>query len=158
MAKRRDTAPAHLDLVPVMNLVTILIPFLLLSAQFVAISVIESTMPAIAPDDTTPPDPTPKLDLTLRIDAAGFHLSGPGTEVLDERDIGCEGVCGPDGYDYDTLAERCAALLTAWPEATLVRLVPDVHVPYEVLVRTMDATREHAGESLFPSVVIAAGL
>ena len=40
---RRTTEETPLDLVPIMNLVTILIPFLLMSAQFVTLAVIDST-------------------------------------------------------------------------------------------------------------------
>ena len=37
----------ELNLIPVMNLVTILIPFLLLSVEFVHLAVIDSSLPAI---------------------------------------------------------------------------------------------------------------
>lgn len=45
--KRRAMAEQELDLIPIMNLVTILIPFLIMAAQFVNLAVIDSTLPAI---------------------------------------------------------------------------------------------------------------
>ena len=49
MGKKRLAKAEELNLVPIMNLVTILIPFLLLSVQFVSLAVIDSTLPAIGP-------------------------------------------------------------------------------------------------------------
>ena len=47
--KRRTQETEELNLVPIMNLVTILIPFLIMAAQFVQLAVIDSTLPAIRP-------------------------------------------------------------------------------------------------------------
>ena len=45
MAMKRRTEPSQeLNLVPIMNLVTILIPVLLMAAQFVSLAVIDSTL------------------------------------------------------------------------------------------------------------------
>ena len=50
MSKRKRNEEAEeLNLVPIMNLVTILIPFLLMAAQFISLAVIDSTLPAIGP-------------------------------------------------------------------------------------------------------------
>jgi biopolymer transport protein ExbD len=46
---KRGVVAEELDLVPIMNLVTILIPFLLMAAQFVSYAVIDSTLPVIGP-------------------------------------------------------------------------------------------------------------
>ena len=44
---RRTSKAGDLDLVPIMNLVTILIPFLLISTQLVQVSAIDSSVPAM---------------------------------------------------------------------------------------------------------------
>jgi biopolymer transport protein ExbD len=44
---KRGEQAEELDLVPIMNLVTILIPFLLMASSFVSLAVIDSTLPAI---------------------------------------------------------------------------------------------------------------
>lgn len=101
MPSTRPERPAGLDLMPVMNLVALLIPMLLVTAQAVGLAVIDSSVPDIV-GDKEPTDPGLQLSLAL----------------TDQ-------------------------------------------VPFEVLVRVMDASREQIGEegtrSLFPAVVMAGG-
>lgn len=67
MAKRKTNREDPLDLVPIMNLVTILIPFLLMSAQFVHLAVIDSTLPAIGPPQEVEKDPDDEPPLMLSV-------------------------------------------------------------------------------------------
>ena len=66
------------NLVPIMNLVTILIPFLLLTVQFVHLAVIDSSLPAIGAPKATQDqiDDKPPLMLTVAIAEKGFIVGG----------------------------------------------------------------------------------
>lgn len=78
MRKRAAQEPSKetkLELIPVMNLVTILIPFALLSAQFVHLPVIDVNAPAINPEPAPDAEPPPKLSIS----ESGFAL------ILDEE-------------------------------------------------------------------------
>ncbi len=69
----------ELTLLPFMNLMTLLIPFLLVSVQFVTLAVIDSSLPAIgAPQTTTEKkeDDKPPLNLTVGITGEGFTVAG----------------------------------------------------------------------------------
>ncbi len=74
-----------LNLLPFMNLMTLLIPFLLLSASFITIAVIDSSLPAIgAPqpkDKADEEDKDPPLNLQIAITDEGFSVSGS-AEIL----------------------------------------------------------------------------
>ncbi|MFK7927181.1 MAG: hypothetical protein AB8H79_03260, partial [Myxococcota bacterium] len=59
----RTPPVVDLNLIPIMNLVTLLIPFLLMSAQFVSYAIIESSLPAI--DETAVPTPVESTPLRL---------------------------------------------------------------------------------------------
>ena len=86
--KRKAIEDPDLNLTPIMNLVTILIPFLIMAAQFVQLSVIDSTLPAIAPPtkvEPPKPDEKPPLQLSLA-------LKGDGIVVL-----GADRIIYPDG-------------------------------------------------------------
>ena len=75
--KRRLQKAEELNLVPIMNLVTILIPFLIMAAQFVQLAVIDSTLPAIGtpqPSDEKPDKPP--LNLSLAITDRGITIMG----------------------------------------------------------------------------------
>ncbi len=79
--RRRNKAQPEdieLNLLPFMNLMTLLIPFLLASVQFVTLAVIDSSLPAIgAPQTTTEKkDDKPPLNLTVGITSEGFTVAG----------------------------------------------------------------------------------
>jgi hypothetical protein len=172
--KRRVIEEEGLNLVPIMNLVTILIPFLLMSAQFVALAVIDSTLPAIVnqPTEVEEDPDEDKLSLSLGVTGDGFAIIG-GDKVLDKDDekngpmVPCidAGCTTPESYDYAELTRRLVLLKDRYPEEENVILVPEASIPYEVLVLTMDASRndpedaddEGRFRTLFPNVVIAGG-
>ncbi len=70
----------------------------------------------------------------------------------------------PDSYDTKELTSLLSQIKDRWEDEENVILVPESGVPYEVLVRTMDAAREDPdtkvdskAKMLFPFVVIAGG-
>ena len=75
-----DVKEIVLNLLPFMNLMTLLIPFLLLSASFITIAVIDSSLPAIgAPqpkDKVDEEEKEPPLNLQIGITEEGFTVSG----------------------------------------------------------------------------------
>lgn len=100
----------ELNLLPFMNLMTLLIPFLLASAQFVTLAVIDSSLPAIGAPKTTDEqkDDKPPLNLTVGITSEGFTVAGsaavlgggtggPGA-VADKSTAPTIGKTSDDGY------------------------------------------------------------
>ncbi|MDP6386723.1 MAG: biopolymer transporter ExbD [Planctomycetota bacterium] len=164
--RTRENKPAQLELMPVMNLVTILIPLLLMGATVVNLAVIDATLPAIS-DEKPPPDEK-SLQLTVAITDQGLGLKS-GAGMLEESadlDLPCDTQpCAVDGYDYRGLTDALVRIKDDHPEEQNLILLPEERVPYEVLVRVMDAAREDMdtrtaqGEprSLFPLVVMAGG-
>jgi biopolymer transport protein ExbD len=172
---KRGGQAEDLDLVPIMNLVTILIPFLLMASQFVSLAVIDSTLPAIGapPEETTEPEET--LNLTVAITDEGFTVAGSDavlqSEVAEgeepEPTIPCPNSLCSSVADYDVkeLTRLLSDIKERWQDEENVILVPEASVEYEVLVATMDAAREDPetkvgdkAASLFPFVVIAGGV
>jgi hypothetical protein len=160
-AKKRGTAAEELNLVPIMNLVTILIPFLLMAAQFVSYAVIDSTLPAIGPPVEAEEEPDEKpLNLSVMITDEGFTVSGNHPELENEGGgdegeekgatlectiPGCDysGGMGPEeAYDVRGLRDLLGRIKDDKPEEKNVILVPEPDLDYEVLVMAMDATRE----------------
>lgn len=176
--KKRTEANTELDLVPIMNMVTILIPFLLLSAQFVSLAVIDSTLPAIGkPTETTQQEEEEKLNLSIAITGTGFSILGAsgvlGNPEGEGATIPClrDGCPGADAYDVKRLTEMLGQIKDEFPKEENVIIIPEGRVPYEVLVATMDASREDPDtkvrvegregdvpKPLFPYVVIAGGV
>lgn len=154
----RNGPNANLDLVPVMNLVSILIPFLLLGAGFVNLAVVEVSLPPTkeAPVDVELPV---ALDLVVDITQEGMRVSGA-PELGDEGlFIPCHGPCGADRYDYAALKVSLRRIKDEHPSQDSLVLRPAGSVPYEVLVGAMDTARaetmEEGGRVLFPHQSVA---
>ena len=172
--KKRVGKGDGLNLLPVMNLVTILIPFLLMAMSMVSLAVIDSTLPAIGAPPTEPPDPDDRpLNLSVIITDQGYTVAGssnklapPEGEKSGGPTLPCttDGCPTPDTYDRVKLTELLGEIKDDYPDEENVILVPESTVPYEVLVLTMDATRadpdnleNNKPRELFPYVVIAGG-
>ncbi|MDP6933694.1 MAG: biopolymer transporter ExbD [Myxococcota bacterium] len=181
--ERRKPLTQELNLIPIMNLVSILIPFLLMAAEFVHLAVIDSTLPAIGaptpPEEQEEPD-KPPLNLSLGITNRGIYVMGadavlnpdgppPVTEGEDRPPtVACrsgDSCAGVDDYDWKKLTKILSEIKDEYPDDENVILVPDSNVHYEILVRTMDHSREDREKKdsegkytvLFPFVVLAGG-
>jgi len=181
--KRRSSKEEPLNLIPVMNLVTILIPFLLMAAEFVSLAVIDSTLPAIGPPQpASEPDPNeePPLQLSLALMDKGVRIIGADKVLFpDGAPEVAEGEEAPptipcnsgaactsvDDYDWSEMTRLLAKIKDVYPDDENVIVVPGTKIRYEVIVAAMDAAREDRenkgadGKSrvLFPFVVIAGG-
>lgn len=188
-SKRRHSGEVEgepLNLIPIMNLLTILIPFLTLSAVFMKLSVLPTTLPSIsdAPAAEQPEkqeeDDKPDLNLTVSITPNGFDVAGTGGVL---GGTGGEGPTVPltdeDAYDYDALTAKLMEIKKKYPHEKDVILVPEMSVKkddekheieYQVIIDTMDAVRrapepvadsDEDGELdnvLFPGVIFSPGI
>jgi len=136
MHKRKRLSPSgEVNLVPIMNLVTILIPFLLMASAFVALAVIDVDLPAITPNPTTDVDVFPP---TVQVGRDGYTVEGQHAATDQE------------------LAVLLRDLKDREPNQQSIVLVPDADVSYEIIIGVMDTARGPKGE-LFPQVVMAGG-
>ena len=160
MSRRPAPTDRELNLVPSMNLVSILIPFLLVAAQFVNLAVIDSSLPAINDQiDEVPPEDERQISIAITSE----KLSVLGADDL----LGVDDTGGLDIplagelYDTDELTRVLGLVKDEEPELQDIILVPDGTVEYEQLIDVMDAARaenmDQGGRLLFPNVVIAGG-
>lgn len=160
---RRPGRRDKLELLPVMNLVTILIPMLLAAAELAELAVVDTTVPAIS-DAPTPGPETPD-PLVLTVSSTGVAVDGVEGADNARTDLRCAGdVCARVAdYPLDALTQALAAAKDDRPDDERVTIVTDDDVPYGVLVAVMDAAREapgapgEAARPLFPRVVVAGG-
>ena len=150
-----------------MNVFCILIPFLLLTAVFVQLTIISTNLPnaAAASNKTTDESPTPdikKLNLTVFITKEGFTLAGYGG-VLDVGDKPVEDeakgksrtvipkkVVGKDRdgndileYDFEKLQQNLIKIKETFPGHYSIILLPENNVKYENIIQTLDHSREY---------------
>jgi len=179
--KRLLLQAEEINLVPIMNLVTILIPFILMAASFVSLAVIDSTLPAIGQPQQVEQDPDDKPPLMLSLlvtdrgitvagaDAVLFPEGAPELAEGEERPptLPCPGTsCSSlEDYDFLELTRILGQIKDEYPDDENVILVPESRVSYELIAKGMDHSREDVdtknadgtSRTLFPFVVIAGG-
>lgn len=164
MRRSRYPAPSEgPDLIPFMNLTTMLIPLLLMGATLAQVSVIDSSLPSIGEikhcGDTCG---EPPLNLTVFITEEGFSIKNADEVLSVEEDgpyqVPCADGCAPKDYNYKELTHALALVKGEHPDEQDLILVPESRVPYEVIISAMDAARYDVDAvELFPNVVIAGG-
>jgi len=158
----RPSSDGSMNLLPMMNLVTLLIPLLLIATQFAELAIIDSSVPGIA-DPVEPLPGPPPLQLRLEVGGDGVRLVG--AEPVLSPDTGepslvpcAPGACGgPESYDTAELSRLLGLVKEAHPDERTVIVQPEGGVPFDVLVAVMDAARGDGGAPLFPEVVFAGG-
>ena len=144
-----DDEPADLELIPVMNLFMVLIPFLLLGAAFIHIGVIPTSTPtkkkaAESPEEKEEEEPKSVMaNLVITPDELKISFSGSGIpkEKLDE--MGDSWTINSDDLPLEQLQERLLAAKKAYPESNTVTVLPHDDLEYQRLVTILDKTREH---------------
>jgi len=128
------SANVEVNLIPFIDLMSVLITFLLITAVWTQVSMIQlgsSIYGKKTSDQITPPPPI--ADIPLR---------------LDVKDFGFRLVVGQDKYTFEKksgewstagLAERLAVVRQMYPDKSVATITVDNEVPYEKLILGMDA-------------------
>ncbi|MCG3153510.1 MAG: hypothetical protein DKINENOH_00099 [bacterium] len=149
LGSQRKSA-GDLNLMPVMNLFLILVPFLLVTATFVELAVLDISLPEMqsssrqAQQQQQAQERKPAVLNLLAIRENGIELKSPTfTFGLIPRQT--------DGYDYNLLKSYLAQVKQKFPDAVDVVIAPEDNIRYQVVIDIMDRCRE-AG---FPNVSIS---
>ncbi len=141
--------PTELLLVPMIDIFTVLVTFLLMTAVFSRITIVELDLPSAA----SPAVVKPSFRLEVIVRKEGFELTN-GTALIAT-------IPKVDGaYDLKTLAELALSLKRDYPDAddASVLLQPDIE--YDHLIQVMDVIRSAelpAGSELLAELAPAAG-
>jgi len=155
--RRRKQEVPELDITAFLNLMVVLIPFLLISAVFTQVTVIELNMPPPSDDpQQEEKDKKEKLDLEVIIRAESIEIHG-GKAGLISRYKMEEGT-----FDYAVISGKLQALKSRYAEETTSMILLEPEINYDTLVQVMDTVRlyeidEDSGliqAELFPDISI----
>jgi biopolymer transport protein ExbD len=147
---------AELNITAFMNLMVILVPFLLITAVFSRLAILELNLPGSSSEPVEPQDQTFQLEIIVRQDKI---------EVGD-RNQGLLGIYpnSEGGYDYVALADKLLELKERYPTKTDASILLEQDIAYDTLVQVMDTVRvaqeidEEKGvidrSDLFPNISI----
>jgi biopolymer transport protein ExbD len=137
------------------NLIVVLIPFLLSTAVFSRMAVVDLTLPAKSANwDSLDKNPL-KLEVVIRHDAieVGDKVGGLIQRIPNT----------PEGVDTTTLNGVMFVVKNKFPDVTSASVLPEPNVPYDTVIHVMDAMRsgksanggtEVVDVDLFPAISI----
>lgn len=122
---------AHLEVTAFINLIVVLVPFLLSTAVFTRLAVLDLSLPAQSSGVEQLKVEDLKLEVVIRADAI---------EVSDRIGGLIKRV---EGRDTKELAVLMRQIKTRFPDVSAATVLAEADTPYDALVQVMDAVREH---------------
>lgn len=137
-----------------MNLMVVLVPFLLLTAVFSRMAVLELNLPAHKAEQGGKNTPSLSLEIELRKDFLRIGDAKHGTIRTLKATQG--------KYNLKMLSELLQQIKVRYPTVTAVNILCEPYISYDTLVQVMDTVRmvpvKHEGRwvnaELFPDIAI----
>lgn len=128
--RRRQKEVPELDMTTFMNLMVVLVPFLLITAVFSRITIVELDLPSAKGNDASAPE--------FRVEVVVRH---EGIEIMDGTQVIAAIPNVDAGYDLPKLSDYLVAIKREYPdkEDASVLLEPDIE--YDHLIQVMDVVR-----------------
>jgi biopolymer transport protein ExbD len=152
---RRKHPAVELNITAFMNLMVVLVPFLLMTAVFTHIAIIDLNLPPPgAADKQQPKQPPYELRVTIRSNML---------VISDNRIGGIKRIPTKAGkHDYASLRETLKQVKARLPEHSNITILAEQQTPYDDLIRTMDSSRSFRAQvngewvfaELFPEISI----
>ena len=132
-AGRRNVETAELNITAFMNLMVILVPFLLITAVFSRLAILELNLPGSSNEPLDLEDQTFQLEVTVR----------KGRIEVGDRNLGPMGIYPntADGYDFDALSKKLAEIKKRYREKTDAAILLEPDISYDTVVQVMDRVR-----------------
>jgi biopolymer transport protein ExbD len=130
--ERHSRKPAELLLVPMIDIFTVLVTFLLMTAVFSRTVILQLNLPA---QNSVFKEPPPGLQLEVMVRKELLQVadrnSGP-LATIPNTDA---------GYDYNALADYLKRVKARFPEKTEASVLLEADTPYDTVVQVMDRVR-----------------
>lgn len=131
--RRLRKEPAHLEITAFINLIVVLVPFLLSTAVFTRLAVLDLTLPAQNSGVEQLKAENLQLEVVIRGDAV---------EVGDRIGGLIQRIAATDkGHDLHTLQALMVQIKARFPEQLAASVLAEPNTPYDTLVQVMDAVR-----------------
>jgi biopolymer transport protein ExbD len=130
--RRQDKEAMHeLDVTTFLNLMVVLVPFLLITAVFSRLTIVELNLPS---SSSGPSSSQPSFRVEVVVREAGIEITN-GTSIIasiPKKD---------DEFDLETLSDFMVELKRDYPEQEAASVLMEPHIPYDYLIQVMDIVR-----------------
>ncbi|MCK5325766.1 MAG: biopolymer transporter ExbD [Woeseiaceae bacterium] len=133
LGRHHNEDTAELNITAFMNLMVILVPFLLITAVFSRLAILELNLPGSSSEPVDPKEQTFQLEIIIRDDKI----------EIGDRNQGLLGIYpnSDDGYDYNALSTKLSQLKDRYPDKTEAAILLEQDIAYDTLVQVMDRVR-----------------
>ncbi len=128
----RHHEPVEMNITAFMNLMVILVPFLLITAVFSRIAILELNLPSSDAGQSKPDQMELQLEVIIRKDAIEVADRGRPSLVLRKNS---------NEYDFAGLSELLQKIKGKYPDKTDVAILLEPEIAYNDLIQVMDTVR-----------------
>jgi biopolymer transport protein ExbD len=152
-SRRRKPEEEEMQITAFMNLMVVLVPFLLITAVFSRLSIVELNLPSGAPPVQ---DSQQSFELEVVVRKNVIEVADRGSGVLGRYPQ------KESGYDYAALREKLKQVKSEFPDVVAATILLEPDTPYDVLVQVMDTVRTFPAQQgsqsvqaeLFPEISV----
>ena len=130
--RRRTKENAYeIDVTTFLNLMVVLVPFLLITAVFSRLTIVELNLPSSAGGPSSEADSF-RVEVIVR--EAGIEISNGSATIatIPKKE---------DEYDFETLSDFMVELKLEYPEHENASVLMETQIPYDYLIQVMDIVR-----------------
>jgi biopolymer transport protein ExbD len=130
--KRRTKGDAYeIDVTTFLNLMVVLVPFLLITAVFSRLTIVELDLPSTAGGPTTAEE---GFNLEVIVRKAGIELTNGKSVIATIPNV-------EDEFDLETLSDYIVDLKQQYPGQDSAAVLMEAQIPYDYLIQVMDIVR-----------------
>jgi biopolymer transport protein ExbD len=129
--KRRVGTTYEIDVTTFLNLMVVLVPFLLITAVFSRLTIVELNLPSAA-GGAASNEENFRVEVIVRDE--GMEISNGMVTIasIPKKD---------DEYDLESLSELVVELKREYPQQEAASVLMEAHIPYDYLIQVMDIVR-----------------
>jgi biopolymer transport protein ExbD len=130
--RRRTKSGAYeIDVTTFLNLMVVLVPFLLITAVFSRLTIIELNLPSSGGGPSTGEE-------SFRVEVI---VRESGIEITNGKAVIAAIPNKEDEYDLQTLSDYMVELKRQYPDKDAVSVLMEANIPYDYLIQVMDIAR-----------------
>ncbi|MEO1201708.1 MAG: biopolymer transporter ExbD [Pseudomonadota bacterium] len=130
--RRRTKGPAHeIDVTTFLNLMVVLVPFLLITAVFSRLTIVELNLPSSAGGSASAEESF-RPEVIVREEL--IEITNGSVTIATVPKVDAE-------YDFETLQDLMISLKKEYPEQDSASVLMERQIPYEYLIQVMDIVR-----------------
>ncbi len=129
--KRRSKETYEIDVTTFLNLMVVLLPFLLITAVFSRMTIVELNLPSSSGGPSSHED---NFRIEVIVREAGIEISNGSSIIasVPKKD---------DEFDLETLSDFMIELKRDYPNQDAASVLMEPRIPYDYLIRVMDVVR-----------------